>query len=140
MQIAVLADIHGNLPALLAVLAEIDDDPVDAIVVAGDAVGGPLVAETLTALEERPEPVYWIAGNCEREAFAVHGGAPADDDESGRAASGAPGRSTTAGTMPRSPRPRSPASSRAFCSVTAHPGATTRSSPGPRPTRSSSTR
>ncbi len=86
MQIAVLADIHGNLPALLAVLAAIDDDPVDAIVVAGDAVGGPLVAETLTVLEERGEPVYWIAGNCEREAFAVHGGAPVDDDEPGRAA------------------------------------------------------
>ena len=36
VRIAVLADIHGNLPALRAVLAEIDRDPVDAIVVAGD--------------------------------------------------------------------------------------------------------
>jgi predicted phosphodiesterase len=40
VRIAVLADIHGNLPALRAVLVEIDRDPVDAIVVAGDAVGG----------------------------------------------------------------------------------------------------
>jgi putative phosphoesterase len=86
MRIAVLADIHGNLPALLAVLGELDGDPVDALVVAGDAVGGPLVAETLTTLENRPEPVYWIAGNGEREAFAVHGGGQATDDEPGRAA------------------------------------------------------
>ena len=86
MRIAVLADIHGNLPALLAVLAELYGDPVDAIVVAGDAVGGPLVAETLTTLEARPEPVYWIAGNSEREAFVVHSGGEATDDEPGRAA------------------------------------------------------
>lgn len=42
MRIAVLADVHGNLPALRAVLRDIDADPVDAIVVGGDVVGGPL--------------------------------------------------------------------------------------------------
>jgi predicted phosphodiesterase len=47
MRIAVLADIHGNLPALRAVLGELDRDPVDAVVVAGDVVGGPLPLEAL---------------------------------------------------------------------------------------------
>ena len=86
MRIAVLADIHGNLPALRAVLAEVDRDPVDAIVVAGDAVGGPLVRETLELLAARREPTRWIRGNCEREAVAVYDGAPVADDPAGRAA------------------------------------------------------
>jgi predicted phosphodiesterase len=86
MRIAVVADIHGNLPALRAVLSEIDRDPVDAIVVAGDVVGGPLAAEALGALEAREEPVHWIRGNCEREAVAAFDGAPTADDPPGRAA------------------------------------------------------
>ena len=39
MRIAVLADVHANAPAVRAVLAELDHDRVDAIVVAGDVVG-----------------------------------------------------------------------------------------------------
>jgi predicted phosphodiesterase len=86
VRIAVLADIHGNLPALRAVLAELDREPVDAIVVGGDVVGGPLVRETLELLAARPEPVHWVAGNSERETVAVYDGAPASDDPAGRAA------------------------------------------------------
>ncbi len=86
MRVAVLADIHGNLPALRAVLEELDREPVEAIVVAGDAVGGALVRETLELLDARDEPVHWISGNSEREAVAVFDGEPASDDEPGRAA------------------------------------------------------
>jgi len=86
VRIAVLADVHGNLPALRAVLAEIDRDPVDAIVVAGDVVGGPLVRETLELLTARREPTCWVRGNCEREAVAMYDGAPGSDDPAGRAA------------------------------------------------------
>lgn len=86
MRIAVFADVHGNLPALRAVLADLDRDPVDGIVVAGDVVGGPLVAETLELLASRAEPVHWIKGNSEREAVAAYDGAPVDDDNAGRAA------------------------------------------------------
>jgi predicted phosphodiesterase len=86
VRIAVLADIHGNLPALRAVLAEIDREPVDAIVVGGDIAGGPLVRESLELLDSRPEPVHWVRGNGEREALAVHDGEPASDDPPGRAA------------------------------------------------------
>jgi Calcineurin-like phosphoesterase len=42
MRVAVLNDIHGNLPALDAVLAEVDRADVDAIVVGGDLVWGPM--------------------------------------------------------------------------------------------------
>jgi predicted phosphodiesterase len=86
MRIAVLADIHGNLPSLRAVVAELDRDPVDAIVVAGDVAAGPMVREALELLAARPEPVHWVSGNSEREALAVYDGAPPSDDSSGRAA------------------------------------------------------
>ncbi len=82
-----LADIHGNLPALEAVLADTDALSVDAVVVAGDVVGGPLVAESLGLLSSRPEPVHWIRGNAEREAVAAYDGAATSDDLPGRAAS-----------------------------------------------------
>ena len=87
MRIAVLADIHGNLPALRAVLAEIDRAPVDAIVVSGDVVGGPMVAEVLGLISVRPEPVHWVSGNSEREAVAAYDGEHMADDPPGRAAS-----------------------------------------------------
>jgi hypothetical protein len=85
-RIAVLADVHGNAPALRAVLAEVDDMEVDAIVVAGDVVGGPQPREALELLAARPEPVRWIAGNAEHEALAVLAGRAVGDDPPGRAA------------------------------------------------------
>ncbi len=42
MRVAVLADIHGNLPALDAVLAGVDAAGVETIVLAGDLADGPL--------------------------------------------------------------------------------------------------
>ncbi len=86
MRIAVLADIHANAPALRAVLAELERDPVDAIVVGGDVLGGPLVGATLGLLDARQEPVHWVSGNSERETVAVYDGQPATDDPAGRAA------------------------------------------------------
>lgn len=49
--IAVLSDIHGNLPALEAVLADIPQFDVDAIIVAGDSVNSaPFSAQVLERL------------------------------------------------------------------------------------------
>ncbi len=84
MRIAVLADIHGNLPALRAVFRELNGDPHDAIVVGGDVVAGPLVRQPLELLASRPEPVHWVRGNCEREAVAAFDGAATADDQAGR--------------------------------------------------------
>lgn len=70
MKIAVISDIHGNLPALQAVLAEIDEEGVDEIVNCGDTLGGPLqAAETAELLMKRQIPM--IAGNHERQMLTL---------------------------------------------------------------------
>lgn len=78
MRVAALYDVHGNLPALDAVLADVEAAGVDAIVIGGDAVGGPWPAETLARLRELPWPAHWIRGNGERELVpGEQGNAPA---------------------------------------------------------------
>lgn len=74
MSIAVLYDIHGNLPALEAVLAEIGEHDVDRIVVGGDVVPGPMPTETLTRLMELDVPIQFIRGNGEREVLRLREG------------------------------------------------------------------
>ena len=45
-QLAILSDIHGNLPALEAVLADLAQFKVDQVVVAGDVINwGPFSAQ-----------------------------------------------------------------------------------------------
>jgi len=41
-RVAALYDVHGNLPALEAVLADVDALVVDTIVVGGDVASGPM--------------------------------------------------------------------------------------------------
>lgn len=54
MRLAVIADIHGNYPALEAVLEDINQQDVDEIIVAGDAInGGPCTREVLDTIYER---------------------------------------------------------------------------------------
>jgi predicted phosphodiesterase len=65
VRVAALYDVHGNLPALEAVLAEAD--AADLIVIGGDVIGGPFPAETLELLRGLGERVRWIRGNAERE-------------------------------------------------------------------------
>jgi putative phosphoesterase len=64
LKVAALYDVHGNLPALDAVLAEVD---TDAIVVGGDFVAGPWPAETLARLRRLEGDVRFIRGNADRE-------------------------------------------------------------------------
>jgi putative phosphoesterase len=66
--VATLYDIHGNLRALEAVLAEIPDDAT--IVVGGDVVAvGDSPSETLERLRALGDRVVWIRGNADRELF-----------------------------------------------------------------------
>src|SRR5215469_16041598 len=74
MRIAVLADIHGNLPALDAVLADVDAAGADAIVLNGDMATGPMPAQTLERLAGLGERAVWVRGNCERELAAAWDG------------------------------------------------------------------
>src|SRR2546426_5920830 len=67
MRVAALYDVHGNLPALEAVLAEVD---ADRIVVGGDVVAGPWPAETLESLRALGDRVSFIRGNADREVIA----------------------------------------------------------------------
>jgi predicted phosphodiesterase len=64
VRVAALYDIHGNLHALDAVLAEAD---ADLIIVGGDAVAGPWPSETLQRLREFGDGVRFIRGNADRE-------------------------------------------------------------------------
>ena len=73
MPIATVYDVHGNLPALEAVLAEIPDDAT--IVVGGDVcAGGMHPAETLERLRALGDRVVWIRGNADRELMPGEGG------------------------------------------------------------------
>lgn len=63
MRLAILADIHGNMPALETALKEIEDDSVDGIVVAGDMVAGPQPVEVIDCLRELN--AWMIRGNNE---------------------------------------------------------------------------
>jgi len=65
MRLAVLNDIHGNLPALEAVLDEVREAAVDRIVVGGDVVLGPMPRQVLQRLLRLDVPVDFIYGNCE---------------------------------------------------------------------------
>lgn len=73
MRVAALYDIHGNLPALEAVLAEVEDAEPDAVVVGGDIVLGPMPPETLELLLGLGERALFVRGNCDRE---IAGDAP----------------------------------------------------------------
>jgi predicted phosphodiesterase len=64
MRIAGLYDVHGNLPALEAVLQDVEREDVDAIVFGGDIAAGPMPRETLArvhSLDARS-----IRGNADR--------------------------------------------------------------------------
>jgi putative phosphoesterase len=65
MSAAALYDIHGNLPALEAVLQEIRKTDAESIIVGGDVLPGPMPAETLKCLEELEIPTHCIYGNGE---------------------------------------------------------------------------
>jgi predicted phosphodiesterase len=60
-----LYDIHGNLPALEAVLEELRAEDIDRIVVGGDVFPGPMSREALARLRNLDIPVECIRGNCE---------------------------------------------------------------------------
>jgi predicted phosphodiesterase len=79
MNVLALYDIHGNIDALEAVLADPRAANPDVVLVGGDAVPGPFARATLDRLEALG--ARWIRGNGEREvAEAVTSPTPAEDD------------------------------------------------------------
>jgi len=67
LRVAALYDIHANLPALEAVLAEVDREGPDLIVVGGDVASGPLPVETIDRLQDLGDRARHVMGNTDRE-------------------------------------------------------------------------
>lgn len=85
MRLAAVSDIHGNLPALEAVLAEIELEAVDLIVNLGDIVSGPLwPQETAQRLMALGLPT--IRGNHERQLLTLPLDHQSDTDAQARRA------------------------------------------------------
>jgi predicted phosphodiesterase len=79
MRLAVLADIHGNLPALEAVLADLGRRGADGIVHLGDCVSGPLwPRETLDLLIAKDWPT--VRGNHDRWVWEDRDEPPSTSD------------------------------------------------------------
>jgi putative phosphoesterase len=86
MHVATLYDLHGNLPALEAVLQEI---PNETTIVVGVHIcaGGTHPSETLERLRALRERVLWLRGNADRELTPGEEGlAPVEVIEETRAA------------------------------------------------------
>ena len=70
MRYGVIADVHGNLDALRAVLRALDRDGVDGYLVAGDLVGyGPYPNECVSTVAELPATC--VAGNHDLIALGI---------------------------------------------------------------------
>jgi putative phosphoesterase len=63
-RVAVLSDVHGNAPALEAVLADVEQIDVDLIVFGGDLTWGPLPEETFELA--RSPNARFVRGNADR--------------------------------------------------------------------------
>lgn len=72
MPIAAIYDIHGHLPALEAVLADIGRLEVDAILVGGDLAAGPMPREVLDLLMSLGSRARFIRGNADREMVTLY--------------------------------------------------------------------
>jgi putative phosphoesterase len=71
MKLAIMADVHGNLPAFEAVLADMEQHRPEAILVAGDLVGGPDQNETTRRLQEFD--AWMIRGNSDTNVLRFAG-------------------------------------------------------------------
>jgi putative phosphoesterase len=74
MRVAALYDIHGNLPALDAVLEDVRRSEVELIVIGGDVVPGPMPRETIGRLRDLDIPVRFIHGNGDRAVLELRAG------------------------------------------------------------------
>jgi predicted phosphodiesterase len=72
MAVAALYDIHGNLPALRAVLTDAAQAGVDSYVVGGDVAAGPLPASTIEELMGLGERAQFVRGNADREVVEAY--------------------------------------------------------------------
>ena len=84
MRVAALYDVHGMLPALEAVLAEVEREDVDLLVFGGDLTWGPWPAETAAFLQALDRPARFVQGNAEVMVLDLAEGREADVGDGGR--------------------------------------------------------
>lgn len=82
-RVAALYDVHGNLPALDAVLEEVRREGVDRIVIGGDVMPGPMVPQVLERLAALEMPVRCIRGNGDRVVLTLLDGGDVSDEVPG---------------------------------------------------------
>ncbi len=75
MRVAALYDIHGNLPALEAVLADVEDAGPDLLLIGGDVVPGPMPGACLELIRGHVLPARYIRGNGDVDVVAAFDGA-----------------------------------------------------------------
>jgi putative phosphoesterase len=75
MRVAAISDIHGNLPALEAVLAEVQRQKPDLRVFCGDVASGPMPAETIDLLLTLKDARF-VRGNADRGLVEEFDGKP----------------------------------------------------------------
>jgi putative phosphoesterase len=88
MRIAIVSDIHGNLPALEAVVQDIGRRGVDAVVNLGDSLSGPLMPLETAQFLMAQDWVH-LAGNHERQLLTQSTGRRGPSDEFAHAQLGA---------------------------------------------------
>ncbi len=66
MRVAALYDVHGNAPALAAVLEEVEREAPDLVVFGGDLTWGSLPRETLALVRTLEIPARFVRGNADR--------------------------------------------------------------------------
>lgn len=66
MRVAALADVHGNAPALAAVLEEVNREQPDLVIFCGDLTWGSLPQETLALVRGLEIPARFVRGNADR--------------------------------------------------------------------------
>jgi putative phosphoesterase len=81
MRVAALADIHGNAPALAAVLEELERESPDLVVFCGDLTWGSLPQETLELVRTLEIPARFVRGNGDRAVLELARGAHEDPTE-----------------------------------------------------------
>jgi hypothetical protein len=80
MRIGLISDIHGNLPALDAVLAKLDEEAVDRLICLGDIAVGPWPSDTVKRVAALD--CACIVGNW--DAWMLDGVPPVGDSDAGR--------------------------------------------------------
>jgi putative phosphoesterase len=101
VRVAALYDIHANLPALEAVLREVEAAKPDRIVIGGDAATGPMNAEVLEALMALGDRALFVRGNADRWTVEVY-----DDPESVSPEEEHPGKRAAAWAAAQIDRPQ----------------------------------